>query len=456
MLCQTLQAKLDAIGTDALHVPNLEQWARFLEALSQSFSERDADRYALERSIMDSTSAMGELQIRLESERDLLRAVFESLGDGVVVLDDIGTIMLANPVASAMLDYRPVAGGSVQIGQLLEAEQPDGLGGVFGKALLAVLSDGTPYRDESAVLTLLNGQRLEVALCVAPVQGRTGTSGAVMILRDISSRRMLEMELRQAQKLESVGEMAAGIAHEINTPIQYVGDNIRFLRDSFAELLAAAGAVHEGSEAQAADLGYLSEEVPKAIEQSLEGVDRVATIVRAMKHISHPDGDEKSIADINQGIASAATVTRNEWKYCAEVELDLDPNLPSIGCYPGALSQVLINLIVNAAHAIDEANRKLSREGKGRIVITSRSADESIVIKIADDGAGIPESIRHRIFDPFFTTKGVGKGTGQGLALSRSIINQRHGGEISFETEPGAGTTFTIRLPVGDQKPCPA
>jgi signal transduction histidine kinase len=321
--------------------------------------------------------------------------------------------------------------------------------------LLVVLSNGTSHRDENALLTLRNGQRLEVALCVAPVHGRTGVSGAVMILRDISSRKMLEMELRQAQKLESVGEMAAGIAHEINTPIQYVGDNIRFLRDSFAELLAAAGTVREGTEAQAPDFEYLCEEVPKAIEQSLEGVERVATIVRAMKHISHPDGDEKSIADINQGITSATTVTRNEWKYCAEVELDLDPELPSIGCYPGALSQVLINLIVNAAHAIDEANRSLGREGKGKILITSRLVGDSIVIKVADDGAGIPESVRHRIFDPFFTTKAVGKGTGQGLALSRSIINQRHGGEISFETEPGAGTTFTIRLPVGGEKPCP-
>jgi signal transduction histidine kinase len=194
------------------------------------------------------------------------------------------------------------------------------------------------------------------------------------------------------------------------------------------------------------DAGYLLEEIPKAIDQTLEGVSRVAALVSAMKEFSHPDTKEKSPLDLNRAIAGTITVARNEWKYVAEMETDFDPSLPLVSCHPGEFNQVILNLIVNAAHAIAD----VAREGgpqKGSIKVQTRSCPEWAEVRIRDSGTGIPEELRTRIFDPFFTTKEIGKGTGQGLAIARSVIVGKHGGSLDFETEAGKGTTFIIRLP---------
>jgi signal transduction histidine kinase len=278
-------------------------------------------------------------------------------------------------------------------------------------------------------------------------------------------RDRLELQLRSAQKLESIGQLAAGIAHEINTPTQYVGDNTRFLKDAFGDILAlldayerlAQEAVGGTTDAEtlravteaalAADLDYLREEIPKSIEQSLDGVGRVSSIVLAMKDFSHPGVEEFTRIDLNRSIESTATVCRNEWKYHAALELDLDPELPSVQCLPGEINQVFLNIIVNAAHAI--ADTVGDAEGAlGKITISTRSDGSCVEIRIQDTGTGIPEHIRERIFDPFFTTKGVGKGTGQGLAIAHAVITKKHCGTISIESEIGRGTTFVIRLPL--------
>jgi signal transduction histidine kinase len=286
------------------------------------------------------------------------------------------------------------------------------------------------------------------------------------ILQDITERKILEGQLVQAQKLESIGQLAAGIAHEINTPTQYIGDNTRFLQDAFGELarvialqeLLVAQCRRAGLEpdlvaqceaaAKAADLPYLSEEVPSAIQQSLEGVARVTKIVAAMKEFSHPGSDEKTQLDINRAIESTITVARNEWKYVAEMVTDLDASLPLVLCHPGEFNQVILNIIINAAHAIAGVVGKNGKT-KGTITVSSRRDGDVAEIRIQDTGGGVPEAIRARIFDPFFTTKDVGKGTGQGLAIARSVVVDKHGGTIHFETEMGSGTTFIIRLPVG-------
>ena len=198
--------------------------------------------------------------------------------------------------------------------------------------------------------------------------------------------------------------------------------------------------------AERADTGYLLEEIPKAIEQSLEGVTRVSTLVRAMKEFSHPGTKEKIPLDLNRAIESTTTVTRNEWKYLADLETEFDPSLPMIPCHVGEFNQVILNLIINAAHAIADV---IGKEGstKGKIKIETRNCPEWAEIRIQDTGSGIPEKVRARIFDPFFTTKEIGKGTGQGLAIARSVVVDKHGGSIHFETEVGKGTTFIIRLP---------
>jgi PAS domain S-box-containing protein len=281
---------------------------------------------------------------------------------------------------------------------------------------------------------------------------------------DISERNQLRVQLLQAQKLESVGQLAAGIAHEINTPTQYIGDNVRFLKDAFRDLkgllgdyeallsTAQSGALSSRAiqQTEAAveqvDTGYLLEEIPKAIDQTLEGVTRVAALVKAMKEFSHPDTKEKTPSDLNHAIQSTITVARNEWKYVADVETVFDASLPPIPCLLGEFNQVILNLIVNAAHAIADASPQGGAE-KGKITVQTLHCPQWAEIRIKDTGSGIPEKIRTRIFDPFFTTKEIGKGTGQGLAIARSVIVGKHGGTIHFETEEGKGTTFVIRLP---------
>jgi PAS domain S-box-containing protein len=296
---------------------------------------------------------------------------------------------------------------------------------------------------------------------VAPMQA----VGFLIVTRNVTDRNRMVCQLTHAQKLESIGQLAAGIAHEINTPIQYVGDNTRFLRDSFARLVPlfhaydslledaqAAGLTPEAlsrarATLQAVDLPFLLEEIPGAIEQSLEGIDRVATIVRAMKEFSHPGEDQKRLTDINHCIESTIVVARNEWKYVAELVTDLDPDLPMISCLPGDFNQVILNMIINASHAIADAQAGAGG-GKGTITISSRRCDPWLEIRVKDTGTGIPEAIRSRIFDPFFTTKEVGKGTGQGLAIAYSVVVDRHGGSLDFESQLGRGSSFIIRLPL--------
>ncbi len=289
--------------------------------------------------------------------------------------------------------------------------------------------------------------------------GRWRATGVCM---DITERKSLETQLSHSQKLESIGQLAAGIAHEINTPIQYVGDNIRFLKDALAdlqklldtykELLSGADSstlceqAHKA--AQDLDLDYLMEEIPRSIDQSLDGVQRVAGIVKAMKEFSHPGTGEKIPVDLNHALESTITVARNEWKYVAEVAVDFDPDLPYVSCLPGELNQVFLNLIINAAHAIEE---RVGRDSatKGTITIRSRRDGDWVEIWVSDTGAGIPDDIKDKVFDPFFTTKEVGRGTGQGLSVSRMVVVDKHQGKISFESRKNVGTTFIIRLPIG-------
>lgn len=302
---------------------------------------------------------------------------------------------------------------------------------------------------------------------VTPIQYQGGRAvlGNVM---DITDRKILESQLSQAQKLESIGQLAAGIAHEINTPIQYVGDNIHFLQDAFSNVLkvvedcntliaeAKTKSLTNDSIAQAEqrlealDLPYLTDEVPQAIKQSLEGVERVTKIVRAMKEFSHPGTKEKTLIDINRAIENTITVSKNEWKYVSDMVTDFDPSLPLVPCLPGEFNQVILNIIVNAAQAMGEIHD--GSDGKGSIKISTKHTGDAIEIRVSDTGPGIPKNIKSRIFDPFFTTKEVGKGTGQGLAIARSVIVDKHNGTISCETEIGKGTTFTINLPLEDKQ----
>ena len=336
------------------------------------------------------------------------------------------------------------------------------------QALSEALASGTSRRVDEVEFKHPDGTTRVMGVTASPVDGKgPRPSGALLLGRDITALKAIQDQLAQNRKLKAVGRLAAGIAHEINTPTQYVGDNIVFLQESFSLLLnlmaryrqlkeaAREGAVPQElvaeieSLAKEIDDDFLREEIPKAIEQSLQGIERVATIVRAMKDFAHPGPAEKIGLDINRAIESTLTVSRNEWKYVADLITDFDPDLPLVPCIPGQFNEAILNLIVNAAQAVGEAVEQRSN-GKGQIAVSTRRAGDWAEIRIRDTGTGIPPEARSRIFDPFFTTKDVGDGTGQGLAIARVAIVEKHGGTIDFETAVGKGTTFTIRLPLGD------
>ncbi|MBE0599998.1 MAG: PAS domain S-box protein [Burkholderiaceae bacterium] len=312
-----------------------------------------------------------------------------------------------------------------------------------------------------------NGEEIHLALWQTRLEPFAGTNeGEVFFLvtmTDVSWQRRIERELRQAQKLEAVGQLAAGIAHEINTPTQYVGDNVEFLASAVQDLqvliqgsLAVIDAVRTREElsreiaeidalAEETDLNYLFAELPTAIEHSRDGIQQISRIVLAVKEFSHPIAEEKSLVDLNHALENTVTISRNEWKHVAQVDMQLDPTLGAVPCLPAEMNQVFLNLVVNSAHALAEAGRTAET---GRITVSTDVENEYVAVRITDNGKGIPTEIQDRVFNPFFTTKGVGKGTGQGLAIARDIVVAKHGGKIDFETQKDVGTTFAVRLPL--------
>ncbi len=390
--------------------------------------------------------------------KEYVNNIIASMVDSLIVIDDNGNIKTINQAALNLLDYqeKDLAGRPAQL--------------VLGEEFVSVEAFHERIRRESiknleASYRRRNGSQVPVLFSASAMQEGDRLIGFVCVAQDITQRRELESQLRQAQKLESIGQLAAGIAHEINTPAQYVGDNTRFLQEAFTDITRLVTQCSESLEqaaspeaidavrqqvmdlSQEIDLTYLMEEIPRAIEQSLQGIEHVARIVKAMKEFAHPGVSDKTDTDINRAIENTVTIARNEWKYVSEIKMDLDPNLPMAPCLPGEMNQVFLNLIINAAQAIAEVVGD-GDDTKGLITISTRHTDDDVEIRIQDTGAGIPESIQTRIFDPFFTTKDVGKGTGQGLTICHTVVTEKHGGTISFESQMNQGTTFIIRLPL--------
>jgi signal transduction histidine kinase len=261
---------------------------------------------------------------------------------------------------------------------------------------------------------------------------------AVGLVVDITRDRRRDDQLRAAQKLDALGGLAAGVAHEINTPLQVVSHNLDYLASQCGEVVASIGTARPDDDVRA-----LHDDVAGAIAESIDGLDRVTHIVRALKEFSHQGGAVRERVDVNQMIEHAIALTRHEWKFVADVERDLAPGLPPVPAAGYECGQLLVNLLVNAAHAVLAASRPGAR---GRIGVVTRRIGAQVEIRVWDTGTGIAPDIRDRVFDPFFTTKSVGLGTGQGLATARGIV-ERHGGTIAFDTEVGRGTTFVVRLP---------
>jgi signal transduction histidine kinase len=382
-----------------------------------------------------------------DSERRLT-TILEKMPVGVAIVEKEGGIFWVNEALTNMI-------GATSKEAVVSHRCADTICGLDCTSGAPVEREKKIVRKDGKPLTVLHSaHQIEVG----------GIERSLCIFFDMTRRRALEADLNRARKLEAVGQLAAGIAHEINTPAQFVGDSVQFLSTAFADLLALVAkyrdiianlsadpphsAIAEEVRAaeETADVAYVEENAPVAFDRVRDGIARIATIVSAMKEFAHPDQREKAPADLNRALATTLAIARNEYKYVADVETDFG-DVPAVLCHVGDLNQVFLNLLVNAAHAISDVVK--GNGARGKIHVRTRPDGNRVRIEISDTGCGIPEAVRERIYDPFFTTKEVGRGSGQGLAIARSIIVDRHGGSLSFDSEVGKGTTFSILLPIG-------
>ncbi len=395
---------------------------------------------------------------KIRRSEETTRALLNAPDLAAVLMDVHGVIIELNDYAAEFFDVSH----ETAMGTYLFEAMRDDLAEVFRGIHDEVLdSRGSVSRSLN-----LGRQFYEVLLFPVGNSDNTRVSRLAFYLRDVTDMKERDQQQAQDQRLASIGQLAAGIAHEINSPLQYIANYTQYLAEAFDEmksLLEGYDAIMTEAERKNgacdlttraktlvadADLEFLLEEVPNALKHTTDGVAWVTKIVRSMKELSHPDSSEMAPVDLNKAAENTLLVARNEWKYCAETECTVDPDLPLVTCMGGEINQVLLNLIVNAAHAIADTGAGQDDAPKGRIGIATRLDGDTAEIRVTDTGGGIPEDIRTRIFDPFFTTKDVGKGTGQGLAIAYNTVVKRHGGALTFETEPGVGTTFVLRIPV--------
>ncbi|WP_175543682.1 PAS domain-containing sensor histidine kinase [Micromonospora pattaloongensis] len=396
--------------------------------------------------------------------------VMDNMAEGLYTIDADGLLTSMNRAAVRMLGWEEAELRGRDVHSVVHFQRADGTPFPPDDCPLAkTRRQGRPVKVADDTFTRKDGSIFPVSYSAAPLRIGSRDRGAVVVFHDNTEsreRQQRELEARHAQKLESLGRLSAGIAHEINTPIQFVGDNTRFLAEAYEEMLALLLVYREcldgtGQEVswddrvarvseaeQKADIDYLASEVPLAVAQSLEGIERVASLVRAMKSFSYKESNDRSYADLNEALHTTLTVARNEVKYVADVTLDLG-EIPEVLCSLGDLNQVFLNLLVNAADAMQGKGKR------GQIRVSTRTEGSMVVVSIADNGCGIPSQLQQVIFEPFFTTKEVGKGTGQGLALARAVVDQ-HAGTIEVNSREGEGTEFVLRLPIDGKRSGPA
>ncbi|MEM7476800.1 MAG: ATP-binding protein [Planctomycetota bacterium] len=432
-----------------------EVWQRRVNRERAARNEAEAFLESKSRELYLANQKLTKMADAWRYENEKNQAILDNAAEGIVTFEADGNIATFNPAAERIF------GISIEAAMLRNFDElfDDIRFGDGAEIDSYVLDEAKEYCATDA-----NGNTRVLNVALTKAESNRAIS-FVAVIQDRTKKRALEAQLAVAQKMESVGHLAAGIAHEINTPIQYVGDNTRFLQEAFDDLTGLLGlyekllfAVEQGAatdtvineiqkSAEEIDLEFLAEEIPQATEQAINGTGRVAKIVRAMKEFSHP-GTEKQVAvAINHVLETAATVSRNEWKYVAEMETDFGEDVPDVTCYVGDLNQAFLNLIVNAAHAI-EKRQENEPEHKGWIRISTRRVDEQVQLIFSDNGCGMSNDTKEKIFQPFFTTKPVGQGTGQGMSMVQRFIVERHSGSISVQSQEGAGSEISILLPV--------
>lgn len=395
------------------------------------------------------------------SADSLLFAVLGHVTEPVIFTDLDGTVLAVNRAFETFTEVpvNDLCGHSLQSIDILDVDTGQ------ADALYRDVQSEKEWTGSLFLKGRVSREENETTVGV-PLRDATGTVvGCGIICSSGNFDKHPDEQQLQSQKLEVIGQMAAGIAHEINTPTQYIGDNVLFLKEAttqLSELITLYCQLLESKErsedtkdlmagiselSKQMDLEFVMEELPGAIERTIEGNKRVAEVVRAMKEFAHPGTERVVPTDLNHLIEGAIAITRSEWKYVAELVSELDSDLPLVPCLPGSMNQVILNLIINAAHALGE-KQSLDSSYHGRITISTSQVGDWAELRVEDTGAGIPEEIRDRIFDPFFTTKGVGKGTGQGLAIVQSIVKEVHNGSLECISKVGEGTTFVMKFPL--------
>ena len=420
--------------------------------MSDKPKDRADDGTALIRisaALQAADSQRQDLATALAHERTLLRTMIDLIPAYIYAKDTQSRFIAMNTALARNM----VTDAADAIGKSDFDFYPPELANKFYSDEQALLKSGSAIIDlEEPGFDKLTGTVRTVRTSKVPLRDENGeVIGIIGVGFDITERKVAEQRLASSEQLESIGRLAAGVAHEINTPIQYLNDSVFFIREAMQDLLAhnakltaALPAPPEEDE----DIEDLKRELPPALDRVVDGLARIAEIVRSMKEFSHVDQREMSRVDLNRAINSTLIIARSEYKYIADLRTDLQ-ELPPVTCHGGQINQVVLNLVVNAAHAIADNNKGKVAPEKGLITVTTRIDDGFAVISISDTGGGIPEAIRKRIFEPFFTTKEVGRGTGQGLSIAHNVI-KAHGGKLDFVTEIGKGTTFNVRLPLSD------
>ncbi|MBA4384001.1 MAG: hypothetical protein C0410_04640 [Anaerolinea sp.] len=407
-----------------------------------------------------------QVEEQLAREREILSISLASIGEAIVTINPSGEIVLFNNAAQQITEYsalEAVGKPAHEILRILDEKTAKILDDPINHLLEIdkAIDVNTPPRRP--VLMTKTEKKILISGKITPIRiDQQKNAGYVLVFDDVTIKEQIAAQSMLSLKMESIGQLAAGIAHEINTPIQYLGDNLNYIQhaldtyiesdqkltnylNTFSSTNLEAKEVLNFRNSQRID--HLNKEIPNAILESFEGLERVRKIVMAIREFSHPSQKIKAYSDINKSVQTTVTISRNEWKYFADLETDLDPNLPLVLCRIDELNQVLLNMIVNAAHAIQEKQKETDKE-KGKITIKTTRDRDKVVIAVMDTGCGISDKIVDRIFDPFFTTKDVGKGTGQGLSLAYNIIVNHHHGTIHVFTKENIGTTFTIELPI--------
>lgn len=407
-----------------------------------------------------------QVEEQLAREREILSISLASIGEAIVTISPTGEIVLFNNAAQQVTEYsalEAVGKPAHEILRILDEKTNKVLDDPIGHLLEIdkAFDINTPPRRP--VLMTKTEKKILISGKITPIRiEEHKNAGYVLVFDDVTEKEQIAAQSMLSLKMESIGQLAAGIAHEINTPIQYLGDNLHYIQHALETYIEfdqkmtsfLSSISRSNQETQkvldfrnSQRIDHLNKEIPIAIVESFEGLERVRKIVMAIREFSHPSQKVKTYSDINKSVQTTATISRNEWKYFADLVTDLDPNLPLVLCRIDELNQVLLNMIVNAAHAIEEKQKETDKE-KGKITIKTTRDHDKVVIAVTDTGCGISDKIVDRIFDPFFTTKDVGKGTGQGLSLAYNIIVNHHHGTIHVFTKENIGTTFTIELPI--------